>query len=124
MAIAAKPSPFAPSPTARAPRPGRGAPGGLRGGYSIQGRTDLMVAVMDPDTAAAGVLTRSKTCSAPVLWCRHNLRHGRARALVVNSGNANAFTGKKGSEATRITAEAMGKAVGCAANEVYWPRRG
>jgi len=43
----------------------------------------------------AGVLTRSKTCSAPVLWCRENLQRGSARALVVNSGNANAFTGKK-----------------------------
>jgi glutamate N-acetyltransferase/amino-acid N-acetyltransferase len=74
---------------------------------------------MDPGTAAAGVLTRSKTCSAPVLWCRANLEHGRARALVVNSGNANAFTGKKGSEATRVTAQAMAEAVGCAVNEVY-----
>ena len=52
-----------------------------------------------PGTVAAGVLTRSKTCSAPVLWCRADLQHGKARALVVNSGNANAFTGKKGSEA-------------------------
>src|SRR5262245_47590505 len=88
-------------------------------GIRYKGRTDLMVAVMEPGTVAAGVLTRSKTCSAPVLWCRDNLAHGRARALVVNSGNANAFTGIKGSEATRLTAEAAAKAVGCAANEVY-----
>jgi glutamate N-acetyltransferase / amino-acid N-acetyltransferase len=67
----------------------------------------------------AGVLTRSKTCSAPVLWCRANLPKGRARALVVNSGNANAFTGRKGAEATRITAEAAAAAVGCAPDEVY-----
>ena len=65
------------------------------------------------------MLTRSKTCSAPVLWCRENLEHGRARALVVNSGNANAFTGKKGREATRMTAEAAASAVGCGAEEVY-----
>jgi len=117
--IAAKPSPFAPTQLPVLP--------GLEGlrlaaceaGIRYQGRTDLMVAVMDPGTAAAGVLTRSKTCSAPVLWCRANLEHGRARALVVNSGNANAFTGKKGSEATRVTAQAMAEAVGCAANEVY-----
>ena len=83
-------------------------------GIRYQNRTDLMVAVLDPGTVAAGVLTRSKTCSAPVLWCRANLPHGKARALVVNSGNANAFTGKKGSEATRLTAEAAAKAVGCA----------
>ena len=54
-----------------------------------------------------------------MLWCRANLPHGKARALVVNSGNANAFTGRKGSEATRLTAEAAAKAVGCTANEVY-----
>ena len=88
-------------------------------GIRYQNRTDLMVAVLDPGTVAAGVLTQSKTCSAPVLWCRASLPHGQARALVVNSGNANAFTGKKGSEATRLTAEAAAKAIGCAANEVY-----
>ena len=88
-------------------------------GIRYAGRTDLMMAVLDPGTVAAGVLTRSKTCSAPVLWCREGLKHGRARALVVNSGNANAFTGKKGSEAARITAEAAAKAVGCEPGEVY-----
>ena len=54
-----------------------------------------------------------------MLWCRENLAHGRARALVVNSGNANAFTGKKGREATRMTVEAAARAVGCGADEVY-----
>ncbi|HEX6000267.1 MAG TPA: bifunctional glutamate N-acetyltransferase/amino-acid acetyltransferase ArgJ [Hyphomicrobiaceae bacterium] len=88
-------------------------------GIRYAGRTDLMLAVLDPGTTAAGVLTRSKTCSAPVLWCRKRLEGGTARALVVNSGNANAFTGKKGAEATRITAEAAGAAVGCAPDEVY-----
>jgi glutamate N-acetyltransferase/amino-acid N-acetyltransferase len=88
-------------------------------GIRYAGRTDLMLAVLDPGSVAAGVLTRSKTCSAPVLWCRESLKHGRARALVVNSGNANAFTGKRGSEATRITAAAAANAVGCAPGEVY-----
>jgi glutamate N-acetyltransferase/amino-acid N-acetyltransferase len=88
-------------------------------GIRYKNRTDLMMAVLDPGTTAAGVLTRSKTCSAPVLWCRTNLKHGRARALVVNSGNANAFTGKRGSEAARITAEAAAKAAGCRPDEVY-----
>ena len=78
-----------------------------------------MMAVLDPGTTVAGVLTRSKTCSAPVLWCRENLEKGKARALVVNSGNANAFTGKKGADATRMTAEAAAAAVGCAPDEVY-----
>jgi glutamate N-acetyltransferase/amino-acid N-acetyltransferase len=65
------------------------------------------------------MLTRSKTSAAPVLWCRANLPYGKARALVVNSGNANAFTGRRGSEAARITAEAAATAVGCAPEEVY-----
>ena len=87
-------------------------------------RTDLMLAVLDPGTTAAGVLTRSKTCSAPVLWCREGLTQGKARALVVNSGNANAFTGKKGGEATRLTAEAAAKAVGCSTGEVFMSSTG
>jgi glutamate N-acetyltransferase/amino-acid N-acetyltransferase len=88
-------------------------------GIRYAGRTDLMLAVLQPGTAVAGVLTRSRTSSAPVLWCRRNLAQGRARALVVNSGNANTFTGKRGAEATRITAEAAAAAVGCAPDEVY-----
>jgi glutamate N-acetyltransferase/amino-acid N-acetyltransferase len=54
-----------------------------------------------------------------VLWCRQNLAKGKARALVVNSGNANAFTGKKGAEATRMTAEAAATAVDCTPDEVF-----
>jgi glutamate N-acetyltransferase / amino-acid N-acetyltransferase len=88
-------------------------------GIRYAGRTDLMLAVLDPGTVAAGVLTQSKTGSAPVLWCRQNLAKGTARALVVNSGNANAFTGKKGAEATRMTAAAAATAVDCAPDEVY-----
>ena len=65
-------------------------------GIRYKGRTDLLVAVMDEGTVAAGVLTQSKTASAPVLACRKHLKKGSARILVVNSGNANAFTGKKG----------------------------
>ena len=117
--IAAKASPFAPSRLPVLPVVEGVRLAACEAGIRYKDRTDLMVAVLDPGTSAAGVLTRSKTCSAPVLWCRDNLQHGRARALVVNSGNANAFTGKKGAEAVRITAEATGQAVGCAANEVY-----
>jgi len=119
MAKIAAASPFAPTRLPQLP-PLQGVRlAACEAGIRYKGRTDLMVVVLDPGTVAAGVLTRSKTCSAPVLWCRDNLGHGRARALVVNSGNANAFTGKRGSEATRITAEATARAVGCAANEVY-----
>ena len=115
----AKPSPFAPARLPDMPVVPGVRLAACEAGIRYQNRTDLMAAVLDPGTVAAGVLTQSKTCSAPVLWCRSNLAHGKAQALVVNSGNANAFTGKKGSEATRLTAEAAAKSVGCAANEVY-----
>jgi glutamate N-acetyltransferase/amino-acid N-acetyltransferase len=120
MAKAApKPSPFAPARLPDMPVVPGVRLAACEAGIRYKGRTDLMLALLDPGTTAAGVLTRSKTCSAPVLWCRANLKGGKARALVVNSGNANAFTGKRGSEAARITAEAAAKAVGCGTDEVY-----
>ncbi|MDY8110547.1 bifunctional glutamate N-acetyltransferase/amino-acid acetyltransferase ArgJ [Fulvimarina sp. 2208YS6-2-32] len=82
-------------------------------------RTDLLMMVFDKPAAVAGVFTTSRCSSAPVDVCRRNLLVGRARALVVNSGNSNAFTGKKGEESTRLTAEAAAKAVGCEPNEVF-----
>ncbi len=91
----------------------------VEAGIKYQGRRDLLLAVFEPGTVAAGVLTQSKTRSAAVDWCAEQLKHGRARALVVNSGNANAFTGKRGAEAVRITAEAAAQAVGCQPEEVY-----
>jgi len=88
-------------------------------GIRYAGRTDVLMAVLDKGTTVAGVFTRSKCPSAPVEWCRARLKGGKARALVVNSGNANAFTGKTGREATKLTAEFAGKAVGCRPAEVY-----
>jgi glutamate N-acetyltransferase / amino-acid N-acetyltransferase len=88
-------------------------------GIKYKGRTDLMVMVFDPGTSVAGVFTRSKCPSAPVDYCRDSLAGGKARVLVVNSGNANAFTGRKGREATQMTARAAAKAVGCDENEVF-----
>ena len=73
-------------------------------GIRYKGRTDVLLAVMDKGTAVAGVFTKSKCPSAPVDWCRAKLKSGQARALVVNSGNANAFTGKFGRQATAVTA--------------------
>ncbi len=88
-------------------------------GIRYKGRTDLMVAVMDPGTTVAGVLTQSKTASAPVLWCRKSLKRGAARILVVNSGNANAFTGKRGQAAVEMTAEFAAKAADCSKTDVF-----
>ena len=57
-----------------------------------------MLALFDKGTKVAGVFTTSKCPSAPVDWCRARMKRGKARALIVNSGNANAFTGKKGEQ--------------------------
>ncbi|MBC8012646.1 MAG: bifunctional glutamate N-acetyltransferase/amino-acid acetyltransferase ArgJ [Methyloceanibacter sp.] len=88
-------------------------------GIRYPGRTDLLLALFDPGTTVAGVLTKSKTASAPVDWCRAHLSHGMARALVVNSGNANAFTGKRGREAVKLTAEAAAEAADCLEPDIY-----
>jgi glutamate N-acetyltransferase / amino-acid N-acetyltransferase len=98
-------------------------------GIRYKGRTDVLLAVLDKGTSVAGVFTRSKCPSAPVEWCRAKLsgaksskkssKAGSARALVVNSGNANAFTGKTGRQATALTASIAAKAVGCQPQEVF-----
>ena len=115
----AKISPFAPAKLADVPAIDGVRFAACEAGIRYKNRTDLMVAVLDAGTTAAGVLTQSKTCSAPVLWCRQSLKGGKARILVVNSGNSNAFTGKKGREAVQMTADFAGKAVGCGPDEVY-----
>ncbi|BCJ89719.1 arginine biosynthesis bifunctional protein ArgJ [Terrihabitans soli] len=88
-------------------------------GIRYKGRTDVLLMLFAPGTSVAGVFTRSRCPSAPVDWCRAVLPAGKARALVVNSGNANAFTGKKGRAATKLTAELAAKAIGCAENEIF-----
>jgi glutamate N-acetyltransferase / amino-acid N-acetyltransferase len=88
-------------------------------GIRYAGRTDVLLTVLDPGTTVAGVFTRSKCPSAPVDWCRARLKAGKARALVVNSGNANAFTGKNGRDAARFTAEIAAKAIGCKPADVF-----
>jgi glutamate N-acetyltransferase/amino-acid N-acetyltransferase len=88
-------------------------------GIRYKGRTDVLLVTLDPGTAVAGVFTKSKCPSAPVEWCRAKLKGGKARALVVNSGNANAFTGKTGRAATTLTAAIAAKAVGSKPDEIF-----
>jgi glutamate N-acetyltransferase / amino-acid N-acetyltransferase len=88
-------------------------------GIRYQGRTDVVLAVFDKPAAVAGVFTTSKCPSAPVDWCRDTLGGGKARALVVNSGNANAFTGKVGKEAAELTARLAARAVGADEDEIF-----
>jgi glutamate N-acetyltransferase / amino-acid N-acetyltransferase len=88
-------------------------------GIRYKGRADVLLAVMDKGTTVAGVFTKSKCPSAPVDWCSAKLKRGQARALVVNSGNANAFTGKTGKQATTLTASIAAKAVGCKPDDIF-----
>src|SRR6185437_6896269 len=88
-------------------------------GIRYAGRTDVLLALFDEGTTTAGVFTKSKCPSAPVEWCRDKLKAGKARALVVNSGNANAFTGKSGRAATKLTAAIAAKSAGCKAAEIF-----
>jgi len=87
-------------------------------GIKYQGRTDVLLVGLDKGTEAAGVFTKSKCPSAPVDWCRDALKSGKARGLVVNSGNANAFTGKAGKDTVKKTADIAAKALGCKPKEI------
>ncbi|HWD28306.1 MAG TPA: bifunctional glutamate N-acetyltransferase/amino-acid acetyltransferase ArgJ [Rhizomicrobium sp.] len=88
-------------------------------GVKYKDRTDVLLAAFSPGTQVAGVFTKSRTSSAPVEWCKANVAKGVARALVVNSGNANAFTGKAGFEGASQVAESAAAIVGCKPGEVF-----
>ena len=115
----AKISPFAPTRLPALPAIDGVRLAACAAGIRYPGRTDLLLALFEPTTTVAGVLTRSKTASAPVEWCRAHLQHGMARALVVNSGNANAFTGMRGREAVKETAHAAANVAACLESDVY-----
>lgn len=82
------------------------------------GRDDLLLVKFDPDTVVAGVFTQSSTAAAPVCWSRSIIDCGYARALLVNSGNANAFTGDQGRRDVEASAAAAANAIGCRPTEV------
>lgn len=88
-------------------------------GIKYKDRADVMVMVFEPVASVAGVFTQSKCASAPVDLCRAHLANGKASILVVNSGNANAFTGKKGESSTAQTAKNAAGVVGCPIEEVF-----
>ena len=92
---------------------------GIVAGFKESGRPDLFLAELAQGTTVAGVFTRSRCPSAPVEWCRAVLPKGRARAIVVNSGNANAFTGNAGDTTVSETVRAAAKLFGCPGHEIY-----
>ncbi len=93
--------------------------GAAAAGIRYQGRNDLVMLELAPGSTVAGVFTSNKCPGAPVDWCRGALKGGRARAVVVNAGNANVFTGRAGREACTATAEAAAKLLGCPARQVF-----
>jgi glutamate N-acetyltransferase / amino-acid N-acetyltransferase len=90
-----------------------------RAGYKDWGRCDLTYVDLAPGTAVAGVTTRSLCPSPEVEWCRVALAGGGARALVVNAGNANAFTGSRGRAAVEAIAARVAKHLGCEPSNVF-----
>ena len=84
-----------------------------------QARSDVCLMVLAPGSTVAGVLTRSLTAAAPVEWCRNVLPRGRARAIVVNSGNANAFTGAAGVASVEETVAALAGHLDCTKEEIF-----
>ncbi|MGE3301782.1 MAG: bifunctional glutamate N-acetyltransferase/amino-acid acetyltransferase ArgJ [Hyphomonadaceae bacterium] len=114
-------SPLAPPhfPKLPAVRGFRAAAGRI--GLYKQARDDLIVLEFPPDTTVGGAFTRSATRSADVDWCRAALGRGggRARALVCNAGNSNAFTGARGVAKNEATVAAAARLAGCAPTEVF-----
>ncbi len=88
-------------------------------GLKRNGKPDLFLAELAPSSTVAGVLTRSRCFSAPVAWCREALRGERVRAIVVNSGNANAFTGRAGDRTVEETVAAAARLFDCQQSEVF-----
>ena len=88
-------------------------------GIRYKGRTDLLLVEVDAGTSVAGVYTRSLTCSAPVEWCKEASAKGKGRLLIVNSGNANAFTGAAGVASVERTVAKAAAMFDCKKSEVY-----
>lgn len=112
-------SPLAPASFAVLPTVDGVALSTAQAGIKYQGREDVLLMTFDECASVAGVFTKSKCASAPVDWCKQVLQHGKARAILVNSGNANAFTGVEGWEAVRQSAEMVAEHLDCPVNEVF-----
>jgi glutamate N-acetyltransferase/amino-acid N-acetyltransferase len=88
-------------------------------GIRYKNRPDVLLAVMPAGTTVAGCFTTSKSRSAPVDWCVNALKGGKARAVVINAGNANAFTGKAGVATVKAVARSAAKLLGCKPAEIF-----
>lgn len=93
-------------------------------GTRYKGRPDLLLMEFSAGTSLAGLLTQSSMPGAPVEWCRRHLPKGKARALVVNAGNANVFTGRHGASAVTAIANTVAAGIGCRPHEVMMASTG
>jgi len=98
-------------------------------GIKYQDRADLMLVLLPAETTVAGCFTTSKTASAPVELCRTNLaasatKNEAVRAIIVNAGNANAFTGKKGKSSTEKVCNILAERLGCSSTQIYMASTG
>ncbi|MBC7952557.1 MAG: bifunctional glutamate N-acetyltransferase/amino-acid acetyltransferase ArgJ [Rhodospirillaceae bacterium] len=112
-------SPLAPSAFPTMPKLAGVRLTGHECGIRYKGRPDLLLVEMDAGSSVAGVYTRSLTCSAPVDWCKAASAKGKARLLVVNSGNANAFTGQAGVDSVERTVAKAAQLLDCKKSEVF-----
>jgi glutamate N-acetyltransferase/amino-acid N-acetyltransferase len=88
-------------------------------GIRYSGRDDMMLAELAPGSTIAGVFTKSLTFGPPVGWCRECLPGGKVRAIVVNSGNANVFTGQAGRAVVEAAASVTANLLNCKSQEVF-----
>ena len=114
-----KKSPLAPSSFPNLPKVGGISMSSINCGIRKSKKPDLILVTMQEGTSAACTLTKSKMPSAPVNWCKKIRGYGRARALVVNSGNANAHTGEYGELTVKNTVNKIVDLIKCNKNEVY-----
>ena len=88
-------------------------------GIRYRNRPDVLLGILAQGTTVAGCFTRSKSRSAPVDWCVRSLTGGHARAVVINAGNANAFTGKAGVATVKAVAAAAARTLQCRPAEIF-----
>lgn len=112
-------SPLAPSAFPTMPKLAGVRLTGHECGIRYVGRPDLLMVEVEAGTSVAGVYTRSLTCSAPVDWCKAASAKGKARVLIVNSGNANAFTGQAGVDSVERTVAKAAHILDCKKSEVF-----
>lgn len=112
-------SPFAPSSFPSLPEIAGVTMASCHAGFKSKAKPDLALFLLAKGSRVAGVFTSSLCASAAVRWCQQSLPHGGIRALVVNSGNANAFTGKAGRQSVHDTAQFLQQKLNVASHDIY-----